>query len=239
MIDDCGNAVTSGVTGGLASNGDPQLQLRSLLDGRWRVTWNPVSQNPFVNLSVTGADPVNGIQPGIPATALVSIQSAPTAPVLAKGQPFETQAGVRLLALAPNMQFNINGQNFLNSDGTAPKVAIGGYPLQVVSATGGLLVVQTPANIPVDVQMQLVIQRADNATSVPAPVIVAASWPVLAAPPSGRVVVITGLGTSLMPPIEVEGILVKSARRVSNGLLRIELERPLPSLPKSRLRLRE
>ena len=75
----------------------------------------------------------------------------------------------------------IHGQNFLNPDGTAPNVLIGGLAMQVdrMSATDSQLLVTTPPDLAVNVEMQVVIRRTDSA-SVPETVIVAPSWPVLA-----------------------------------------------------------
>ena len=66
MIDDCGNPVTTGVTGGVLDNGDPQLNLRSLGDGRWKTTWNPATPNSYVTLRIIGTDPGNNINPTAP-----------------------------------------------------------------------------------------------------------------------------------------------------------------------------
>ena len=172
MIDDCGNPVSTGVMGGVLGNGDPQLNLLPLGDGRWKTTWNPTAANSFVTLSIIGADPDRSINPTAPVQAASSITGAPSGPVLAKDQPFETEAGVRLRAIAPNLQFRIRGQNLLNADGSAPKVLIGGRQTVVVNATATRIVVLTPADLTVNTESQVVIQRSDS-TSVPEIVIVA------------------------------------------------------------------
>ena len=221
LIDDCGNPVTSGVTGGALGNGDPQLNLRALGDGRWKATWNPTTPNSYVPVNILAADPDNGIGTTAPVTAISSVTGAPTGAVLDKAQPFETEAGVRLPALAPNMQFRIKGQNFLNPDGSVPLVLIGGRPVQVVNATNTQMVVLTPADLTVNVQMQLVIQRVDG-TSVPEGVIVAPVWPVVARSGASRnEAIVTGLGKEPGESLVVDGGRVVSVERVGPGLWKV------------------
>ena len=230
MIDDCGNPVASGVMGGVLGNGDPQLNLRPLGDGRWKATWNPASPNSYVTLNIIGADPDNNINPTVPVQAASSVTGRPTGPVLAKDQPFETEAGVRLPAVAPNMRFRIRGQNLLNSDGSAPGVLIGGKPVQVVNATSSQVVVLTPPDLTVNVEMQLVIQRTDG-SSVPEPVIVAPVWPVVAGLGAGlNEFTLTGLGSDGLQPLTAEGATILSVKPSGAGLWRVVADRDLRGL---------
>lgn len=120
MIDDCEKIVDSGVTRGVLSNRNPRLHLRPLGDGRWKTSWATGSTG-IVALNVLASDPANGINTMQPESPLLAmIVSAPTGPILAKEQPFETEAGVRLPALSSNMRFRIRGQNFLAPDGAGP-----------------------------------------------------------------------------------------------------------------------
>ena len=217
-IDDCGNPVKSAVSGGVLGNRDPQLNLRSLGDGRWKATWNPTTPNSFVTMNILGADPDNSLY-APPVQAFSSITGTSGAPALAKDQPFETEVGVRLPALAPSMQFRIRGQNLLNPDGTAPVVSIGGRAIQVINATSSQLLVLTPTDLAVNLEMQLVVRRTD-ASSVPEPVIVAASWPAVAAV-SGDAFLVTGLGKALPESLMVDGATIRSIEPAGVGLWRV------------------
>ena len=228
MIDNCGNPVTSGVTGAVLGNGDPQLNLRPLGDGRWKATWNPSAANSYVTLNIIGADPDNNINPTVPVRAASSITGTPTGPVLDKQQPFETEAGVRLPAVAPNGRFRIRGQNFLNSDVSPPNVLLGGRKLDIVNATNSQIVVVTPADLTVNVEMQMVVQRVDG-VSVPEPVIVAPAWLAVAgAGGSSNEVILTGLGNAAAEFLTVDGgAKVLKVERVSPGLWRVVADRDL------------
>ena len=176
-------------------------------------------------LTIIAADPDNAIGPTTPVTAVSSVNAAPVGAVLDKGTPFETEAGVRLPAIAPSMQFRIRGQNFLNADGSAPLVLIGGRPVQVVSATNSRLVVLTPADLAVNVQMQLLVQRTDG-SSVPEPVIIAPSWPVVARVGATKnEAFLTGLGSKFTPEsLAVDGARIVTVERSAPGLWRVVTE---------------
>ena len=226
MIDDCGNPVTSGVTGGVISNRDPQLNLNPLGDGRWKATWGAGTATSFAGLSVIGADPERGINPSAPAQALSSIVGMPVVPVLDPLQPFASPAGVALPAIAPNMQFLINGQNLTNSDLSPPTVLLGGTPLAVISSLNNQLLVLTPPDLPVNVEMQLVVQRGDGSSNIPAALISAQMWPSMAAPPDGKVIWVTGLGNT-PEQLKVEGVSIRKLEARGKGLWRVELDRPV------------
>jgi sugar lactone lactonase YvrE len=236
MIDDCGRPVSSGVTGGVISNRDPQLDLRPLGNGVWKATWHPVTPGSFVSISAIGADPVNSINPNTPVQALTSVVGMPTGPALTPTTPFQTTAGVILPVMAPGMQVQINGQNLMGSDGSSPTITLGGEPVQLVSVTGTQVVMVTPPDLSVNVETQLVVQTGDG-EGVPEGVIIAPEWPSVVQGFAGaNTLLITGLGRS-GPLAEVEGVKVLSMEKLPQGLWRVVLERPLRTIPDRKLRV--
>ena len=221
IIDDCGNAVNSGVTGGVLNNRDPQINLQPLGDGRWKTSWSTSSAG-LVSLNILASDPTNGIntmQPESPV--LATVVSSPSGPSLAKDQPIESEAGIRLPALSPGMRFRIRGQNLTGPDGSRPTVTIGGRALQILDSTSTRLTVLAPDNLPANVKMQLAI-RVGDAFSVPEPVIVAPNWPVLAAAPNGRELLITGVRSA--SEIHVDGAGITNIEAAGPGLWKVTLD---------------
>ena len=161
--------------------------------------------------------------------AAAIVTGAPSGPVLDKGQPFDTDGGRLPSTIAPNMQFRIHGQNLLNPDGSAPNVLIGGRAMQVdsASATNSQLLVLTPPDLAVNVEMQVVIRRTDSA-SVPEAVVVAPSWPVVAmAGVTENEAIVTGLGDALPESLAGEGIRILTIEPAGAGLWRVLSDRSL------------
>jgi hypothetical protein len=164
--------------------------------------------------------------------ALSSVVGAPTGPTLAPVNPFQTTAGVILPVMTPGMQVQLNGQNFVGSDGSAPTITLGGEPVQVVSVTGTQVVMVTPPDLSVNVESQLVVTTGDG-VGVPEPVIVAPEWPSVVGLAGDRTVLLTGLGRSARLS-EVEGVKVVSMEKLPHGVWRVELESPLGKVPAGR-----
>jgi hypothetical protein len=137
--------------------------------------------------------------------------------------------------MTPGMQVQLNGQNFVGSDGSAPTITLGGEPVQVVSVTGTQVVMVTPPDLAVNVESQLVVTTGDG-VGVPEPVIVAPEWPSVVGLAGDRTVLLTGLGRSGRLA-KVEGIPVLSVEKMPRGVWRVELERPLGKIPARKLRV--
>ena len=164
-----------------------------------------------MRLSVLGSDPDNGVSASAPVQVLTSIIGAATGPVLARDRPFETEAGVRLPALSPGMRFRVRGQNLVANDGTWPSVSIGGRALSVSDATASQIVVVTPDDLPTNVEMQLLVQLGD-AASTPEPVLIAPSWPAVSAPAVGSTLTLTGLTRETARRLKIDGVEVTRNR---------------------------
>ena len=172
MIDDCGNPVTSGVTGGVLDNGDPQLNLRSLGDGRWKTTWTPRSQGAtgFVSINVVSGDPRLGIEASKPANVNANIFGALGVPLLTP-DPIQTPDGLSAPFLTPGGQFIINGTGFVSGTDKL-NVTLGDENVTILKVTATSIMIQVPDDAPVNTQRLLVVTRGDTA-SAPETVLIA------------------------------------------------------------------
>ena len=84
VVDNCGNAVTSGSVMISFSNGDPGLSLVSLQDGTWRGSWAPLNAaTPAVTVTATATD-ASGLTGSAQVTG--ALQPNPNIPVLTAGE---------------------------------------------------------------------------------------------------------------------------------------------------------
>ena len=82
IFDDCGVPLTAGSVTAEFSNGDPQLALEPLRDGRWVASWAPVREAAAANVTLRAMDVQ---QPGVEGTLKItgSIPETAATPILA------------------------------------------------------------------------------------------------------------------------------------------------------------
>ena len=172
IIDDCGNMVDNGLTGGALSNRDPQLNLVALGGGRWKTTWTPRSQGAtgFVSINVVSGDPRLGIEASKPANVNANIFGALGVPLLTP-DPIQTPDGLSAPFLTPGGQFIINGTGFVSGTDKL-NVTLGDENVTILKVTATSIMIQVPDDAPVNTQRLLVVTRGDTA-SAPETVLIA------------------------------------------------------------------
>ncbi|MBZ5604578.1 MAG: hypothetical protein LAO79_19935, partial [Acidobacteriia bacterium] len=187
VVDDCGNAVSSGSVVASFSNGDPPLGLISTGGGAWSGTWVPglATTKMTVRADATHAPLVGSVQ--------VSGQIAKNAgvPVVTPGGIVST--GDFVTGPALGLTIAIFGSGFADAPvqpQTLPlphqvgstTVVLGSETLPLLYASDGLIAAVIPYDVPVNASQQLVVTHG-NAVSVPvsfgmfdaAPVVLATS----------------------------------------------------------------
>jgi hypothetical protein len=234
VVDDCGNAVTSGTTGSTFSTGDRPLNLLSLGDGRWRATWVPRGDQGYTSVNVVATDPARSIANGQGAPVTGFVQNSINAPVLSIAAAVTTLDGQPQLALAPGSYIRISGTRLADSaaqvsDVPQPQVgnttvSVGGLPLLLQSVAPGEIVALVPGNIQVNTSLPLVVANGSY-LSAPEQVLVAQSWPVV------QSASLVGEGSARSLVLEVTGVGAMDGERprapfaVEIGGRRVPVER--------------
>jgi hypothetical protein len=234
VVDDCGNAVTSGTAGSTFSTGDRPLNLVSLGDGRWRATWVPRGNQGYTSVNVVATDTAQSIAMGQAPALSGFVQNSINAPVLSIAGAVTTLDGQPQLALAPGSWIQITGTRLADSAvqvSGVPQpevgnttVSVGGLPLLLQSVAPGEIVALVPGNIPVNTSLPMVVANGSY-LSAPEQVLVAQSWPVV----ESASIEGSGLARSLV--LEVTGVGAMDGERprapfaVEIGGQRVRLER--------------
>lgn len=186
VIDDCANAMTSGRVTVNFSNGDPQLPLKSLNDGRWQGTWFGrnvkagqivISTNALLDSqNLRGASQYTGslqLNVEVPLVNADGITSA--------ALPFGNAP------LSPGSLIQIAGKAFaagqssatglpLTTDLSGTTVLLAGRFLPLIYSSAGTITAVVPYDFDVDSQFQVLVSRG-GAVSGPEPVTIAAAQP--------------------------------------------------------------
>lgn len=185
VVDNCGNAFTSGSVAVTFSNGDPQLNLVSIGNGNWSGTWQPRNgaqpqvKLTYVAIGVQGITAVGGT-----ASLTVSLTAGAATPVTAGVANSASGVGI---FISPGGLVSIYGDDLATGTGgggTAPfptqvngtQVLMGGQPLPLRYVGTGQVNAQVPFGLATNTQQQLVVQRGTT-LSVPQDVVVAAAQP--------------------------------------------------------------
>jgi uncharacterized protein (TIGR03437 family) len=184
VVDDCGQALTSGAVTASFSNTDPSLNLNALGEGRWAGTWQ--AQNAVSSVSITAS--ASTADRSVTGTAQVTgglSRNANPPPVVAPGGVLNAASYQLQASLAPGSLISIFGQ--LLSQGTvtadslpladslgATVVTIAGRRLPLIYAGPDQVNAMIPYDLPINATHQLVVQRG-AAISLPQPVNVLAS----------------------------------------------------------------
>ena len=185
VVDDCGNPLTSGRVSVNFSNGDPQLSLLSLNDGRWQGTWFGRNVRPAQITVTTNADQDSPkLHGSLPYTGF--LQSNPDVPSVNPGGVTASVPSAQVL-VAPGTLISISGKAFaagkssashlpLTTDLSGTGVLLAGRSLPIIFSSAGLISAVIPYDLPVDSQYQLIVGRGD-AVSGPETVTLAAAQP--------------------------------------------------------------
>jgi len=184
--DDCGRPIEGGSVVVEFSNGDPELGLTSLRDGRWDGTWQTSSRElSSVTLRVEAGETDTGLR-GVREVrgAMRSIQSAPILP------PNGVTGSASFIAhqpLAPGNLVSLFGLGLADGQGAATElplpellqstsVFIGGLPMPLLFSSDGQVNAMVPYGLSVNTSHQIVVARGPT-LSRPVSIDVAASQP--------------------------------------------------------------
>jgi uncharacterized protein (TIGR03437 family) len=192
IVDDCGVALTpdrggSSVKVGF-SNNDPAVTLVHTSQGRWTGTWQP--RNPASSTVRATITAFLALSSGkLLANQLylsVTLATGATVPIVNPGSVLNAASFVAQAPVAPGSLISIFGSNL--ADGTAQSgvplpsnlggtsVVLGGRSVPLVYASNGQLSALVPYDVPVNTQLQLLVQRG-SALSVGNSLTVAAAQP--------------------------------------------------------------
>jgi len=179
VLDDCGQAFTSGSVLATFTNGDPQLSLVSLGDGRWTGTWQ--SQKPAQTVTVTaGALSADQTLKGTVQIAGTLQANSNPPPAVAPGGVLNAASYQLRGPLAPGSLIAVFGALLAQDNVSASalplpdnlgqtSVTIAGRKLPLVYAGVNQVNAMIPYDLPINATHQIVVQRG-SALSVPEPV---------------------------------------------------------------------
>jgi uncharacterized protein (TIGR03437 family) len=193
-VDDCGNAVRGNErnvnTAMFAKfdNGDPDLRLVPLGDGRWAGTWRPLNGTKD-RVTVAG---VGVLVEGLVVQAgrverQVSLAASSTTPVIRAGAVVHGASQRADVPIAPGSLVTLYGANLserttglnalplpVESEGT--EVLLDGQALPILFASPGQINAQLPFSLPTNAALQVVVRKREQ-ISVPEVFVVAAAQP--------------------------------------------------------------
>lgn len=193
-VDDCGNVVRGNEKNANSAmyakfdNGDPDVRLVALGDGRWAGTWRPL--NASVNkVTVSGVGVLVeglGLQAGRVDKDVAMSASAGT-PVIRSGAVVHGASQRADVPIAPGSLVTVYGANLaervtglnplplpVETEGT--EVLLGGAALPILFASPTQINAQLPYTLPSNAVLQVVVRRGSQ-ISVPEPFVVAAAQP--------------------------------------------------------------
>ncbi len=186
VTDDCGRPQNEGSVVVEFSNGDPQIAMTPLRNGRWDGTWqtNPRTLSD-VTISVKASMPSLGLQGAREVRGgLRAIQQAPVVPqagVVGAASPVSHQP------LAPGSLISVFGLGLSDGRGVADQLPLpevlqstslflAGIPMPLLFTSDGQVNAMVPYGLAINTNHQIVVQRGPT-LSRPAPVNLAAAQP--------------------------------------------------------------
>ena len=177
--DDCGNPMTEGSVVVEFSNGDEELRMTSLRNGRWDGTWqtNPTQLSDVV-LRVEAKQPALGLEGSreVPGR----LRSRQEAPVLASEGITGSAAQIAHQPVAPGSLISLSGSRLSEGEGSAEglplperlqsmRALIAGIPMPLRYASDGQVDAMVPYGVSVNTRHQILVQRG---TTLAKPVLI-------------------------------------------------------------------
>ncbi len=193
-VDDCGNIVrgnernTNSALFAKFDNGDPDLRLVALGDGRWTGTWRPLNGSKD-RVTVSGvAVLVEGltVQAGR-VDRQVALATSTGTPVIRSGAVVHGASQRADVPIAPGSLVTLYGANLTDSttglnslplptESQGTEVLLGGQALPILFASPGQINAQLPFSLASNAVLQVVVRRRDQ-ISVPEEFVVASAQP--------------------------------------------------------------
>ena len=195
VVDDCGNPLrgnepnANSFVSAKFDNGDPDLRLTPLGDGRWTGTWRPLNQGGGrVTISGIAAHfwGLTNVQAGR-VDRQISLLPASGAPVILAGAVVHGASQRGDVPIAPGSLVTLYGTNLserttglnalpLPTEKEGTEVLLGGQPLPILFASPAQINAQLPFNLPSNAVLQIVVRR-NAQISVPESFVVAPAQP--------------------------------------------------------------
>ena len=186
VMDDCGQAHTTGTVIASFSNGDPPVPLQSSNDGNWEGTWqNSYGDIGQVTITVAASDPSRNLSGSAQALAnLIALQEPPVfaaAGVVSNADPVSNvPVGLGSIISIYGNQLAVSPAGFINAPLptmlSTTRVFIAGEFVPLYFASPTLINLQIPYDIQPDTIQQMVIQQG-NTLSIPVQISVAQAQP--------------------------------------------------------------
>jgi len=175
VVDDCGVPLTSGSVVVSFSDGDSDLPLTPLEDGRWSKTWSPVHNAATNVLTATAQNAAQTLK--ATTTAAGGIQNNAAAPLLTAEGVISVTNGSPGAPLAPGEFISIYGAQLAPVTSTAQalpfetslqgvKVVVAGKPVPVQYVSGGQINAILPYDVPSNGTIPLVVQNSNQLSPV-------------------------------------------------------------------------
>ena len=211
VVDSCAGPLTAGRVVVSFSNGDPQLNLASLKDGRWAGTWTPRKSLSQVTLTVNAAT-LDQRAAGSAVFMVNGVQSNNDPPVVQPGSVLNAADPSAVGApLAPGSEISIFGVHLADSTSSVAEppfetelmgtsVLLGTVSLPISAVTRNRIDAVIPFDVPVNVSQQILVLR-NGTLSAPEQVVLSSAQPAIFSSDS------TGTGQGLVYRVATDGTL--------------------------------
>ncbi len=203
LVDDCGNLISNGLVNAAFSNGDPDITLEPLGQGRYAATWMPGhASGPLANGVVTVA--LRGFAPPLPvaSSAVIGTVANDIGPALnangvlnnlnpQPGSPVAPGTVVQIYGTAFTTAGTtgsgslVNGQLVTTLNGVS--VSVGGVPAPLYYVSSGQINAQLPLELQAGQQYQMLV-NVNGFYSNPVTISTTAAQPGLASFADGTVI---------------------------------------------------
>ena len=188
VIDDCGSPHVSGTVTASFSNGDPSVPLVSLKNGAWMATWQVRNAgSPAMAVTLNADNPALKISGAVSVSG--TLQTWAAVPILAAGGILNAGSYAPSAPLSPGAMISIFGWNLASGTASATqfplpyqlsgsRVTIGGVQAPLLFSGSGQINAIIPYGLPVNTNVQVIVEQEYTAGS-PEPIVLAAASPAI------------------------------------------------------------
>jgi uncharacterized protein (TIGR03437 family) len=212
VYDDCGNPLEQGAVTVEFSNGDPDIPLTPLLDGRWDGTWQTGRELREVSIRVRAQDRGRTVQ-GLREVS-GRLRSLQEPPLLTSDAVVSAASFLSHEPLGPGSLVSLFGQRLAEGQAAAERlplettlagttVTIAGRRMPLLFSSEGQVNAMVPYGLNVNTRHQVLVRRGDTYAQ-PVPVDVAASQPAVfpapqpGAPRQGHIYKVDSSGSQIL-----------------------------------------
>jgi uncharacterized protein (TIGR03437 family) len=184
VVDDCGAFLNTGSVVTSFSNGDPLLSLVPVGNGEWTGTWQPGGAVARIQITATASNPDNSLRGSVQISG--DSASNPAIPVISSGSVVNSASQRARAPIAPGGIITIYGQNLSSgvAESGVPRekslngtsALIGGAAPPLIYVSGSQVNAIVPYEIPINTNLQLLVQ-SQGALTLPVPLVIAPAQP--------------------------------------------------------------